>query len=46
VRTESAAASERIPRPTHPAAPEMTVQEGFPQDTVYNFTLDSKDRKF
>lgn len=32
--------------PTHPAAPEMTVQEGVPQGTVYNFTMDSKDSKF
>ncbi len=32
--------------PAHPAAPEMTVQEGVPQGTVYNFTLDSKDSKF
>lgn len=31
--------------PTHPPAPEMTVQEGVPQGTVYNFTMESKDSK-
>jgi len=28
--------------PTHPAAPEMTVKEGVPQGTVYDFTIESK----
>jgi enterochelin esterase family protein len=27
--------------PTHDPAPEMTVQEGVPQGTVYNFTMSS-----
>jgi hypothetical protein len=31
--------------PTHPAAPEMTVQDGVPQGTVYNFTISSADSK-
>ncbi|MEO8368052.1 MAG: alpha/beta hydrolase-fold protein [Candidatus Solibacter sp.] len=31
--------------PTHPAAPEMTVQEGVPQGTVFNFTMASTDSK-
>src|SRR6185437_915202 len=31
--------------PTHPAAPEMTVQEGVPQGAVYNFTMESTDSK-
>jgi iron(III)-enterobactin esterase len=31
--------------PTHPPAPEMTVQEGVPQGTVFNFTMESKDSK-
>ena len=31
--------------PTHPAAPEMTVQDGAPQGTVYNFTISSADSK-
>ena len=31
--------------PTHPAAPEMTVQDGVPQGTVYNFTMESADSK-
>src|SRR6478672_12329269 len=31
--------------PTHTAAPEMTVQEGVPQGTVYNFTMESTDSK-
>jgi iron(III)-enterobactin esterase len=32
--------------PTHPAAPEMTVQEGVPHGDVYNFTMASADSKF
>jgi enterochelin esterase family protein len=32
--------------PTHPAAPEMKVQEGVPQGTVYDFTMESTDSKF
>ena len=32
--------------PTHPAAPEMTVRDGVPQGTVYNFTMESADSKF
>ncbi len=31
--------------PTHTAAPEMTAQEGVPQGTVYNFTMESTDSK-
>jgi enterochelin esterase-like enzyme len=31
--------------PTHPAAPEMTVQEGVPQGTVSTFTMESTDSK-
>jgi enterochelin esterase family protein len=31
--------------PTHAPAPEMTVQEGVPQGTVYNFTMESADSK-
>ena len=31
--------------PTHTAVPEMTVQEGVPQGTVYNFTMESTDSK-
>ena len=31
--------------PTHPAAAEMTVQDGVPQGTVYNFTMESADSK-
>jgi len=31
--------------PTHPAAPEMTVQEGVPQGTIVNFTMSSGDSK-
>ena len=31
---------------THPAAPEMAVQEGVPQGTVYSFTMESADSKF
>jgi len=31
--------------PTHPAAPEMTVNEGVPQGTVFTFTLDSANSK-
>src|SRR5579862_2913303 len=32
--------------PTHNPAPEMTVQEGVPQGTVYNFTMNSADSTF
>lgn len=32
--------------PTHPAALEMSVQEGVPQGTVFNFTMESTDSKF
>src|ERR1700677_191830 len=32
--------------PTHKPAPELTVQEGVPQGTVYNFTMESADSKF
>jgi enterochelin esterase-like enzyme len=31
--------------PTHNPAPEMTVQEGVPQGTIYNFTMSSADSK-
>ena len=31
--------------PTHKPAPEMAVQEGVPQGTVYNFTMKSTDSK-
>jgi iron(III)-enterobactin esterase len=31
--------------PTHPAAPEMTVQAGVPQGTIHNFTMSSADSK-
>ena len=31
--------------PTHTAAPEMTVQEGVPQGTIYNLTMSSADSK-
>ena len=31
--------------PTHNPAPEMTVQEGVPQGTVFNFTMSSADSK-
>ena len=31
--------------PTHNPAPEMTAQEGVPQGTVYNFTMESADSK-
>jgi enterochelin esterase family protein len=31
--------------PTHPKAPEMTVKEGVPQGTVFNFTMKSSDSK-
>lgn len=31
--------------PTHNPAPEMTVQEGVPQGTVYTFTMESTDSK-
>ena len=31
--------------PTHPAAPEMSVQEGVPQGTVIDFTMASTDSK-
>src|ERR1017187_9465940 len=32
--------------PTHNSAPEMTAQEGAPQGTVYDFTMESADSKF
>jgi iron(III)-enterobactin esterase len=32
--------------PTHNAAPEMTAQEGVPQGTVFDFTMESADSKF
>jgi iron(III)-enterobactin esterase len=32
--------------PTHEAAPETTVQEGVPQGTIFNFTMESTDSKF
>lgn len=32
--------------PTHDAAPEMNAQEGVPQGTIYNFTMESTDSKF
>ncbi len=31
--------------PTHTPAPEMTVQEGVPQGTVHNFTMNSADSR-
>jgi enterochelin esterase family protein len=31
--------------PTHNPAPEMTVQDGVPQGTVYNFTVESAESK-
>jgi iron(III)-enterobactin esterase len=31
--------------PTHNPAPEMTVQEGVPQGTIYNFTMNSSESK-
>jgi enterochelin esterase family protein len=31
--------------PTHVPAPEMTVQDGVPQGTIYNFTMSSADSK-
>src|SRR5499427_5284903 len=31
--------------PTHNPAPEMTVKEGVPQGTVYDFTMESTDSK-
>src|SRR5258705_12210534 len=31
--------------PTHNPAPEMTVQQGVPQGTVYNFTMESAASK-
>ena len=31
--------------PTHNPAPEMTAQEGVPQGTIYNFTMNSSDSK-
>jgi enterochelin esterase family protein len=31
--------------PTHNPAPEMTVKDGVPQGTVYNFTMESADSK-
>jgi enterochelin esterase-like enzyme len=32
--------------PTHPAAPEMTAQDGVPQGDIYNFTMESTESKF
>jgi enterochelin esterase-like enzyme len=32
--------------PTHNPAPEMAAQEGVPQGTVFNFTMESADSKF
>jgi enterochelin esterase-like enzyme len=32
--------------PTHTPAPEMAAQEGTPQGTVFNFTMESADSKF
>ena len=32
--------------PTHGPAPEMTVQEGVPEGTIFNFTMESTDSKF
>jgi enterochelin esterase-like enzyme len=32
--------------PTHNAAPEMTAQEGVPQGSVFDFTMESADSKF
>ena len=32
--------------PTHKPAPEFTVNEGVPQGTVFNFTMESADSKF
>ena len=32
--------------PTHTAAPEMAAQDGVPQGTIYNFTMESTDSKF
>jgi enterochelin esterase-like enzyme len=34
-----------ITGPTHNPAPEMTVQDGVPQGTIYNFTMSSADSK-
>ncbi len=31
--------------PTHPTAPEMTVQDGVPQGQIFNFTMESTDSK-
>jgi iron(III)-enterobactin esterase len=31
--------------PTHPAAAEMTAQEGVPQGAIFNFTMESTDSK-
>ena len=31
--------------PTHPSAPEMSPQEGVPQGTIYEFTMNSADSK-
>jgi enterochelin esterase-like enzyme len=31
--------------PTHSPAPEMTAQDGVPQGTIYNFTMESADSK-
>jgi enterochelin esterase family protein len=35
-----------IQGPTHSPAPEAVVQEGVPQGTIFNFTMDSADSKF
>jgi enterochelin esterase family protein len=32
--------------PTHNPAPEMSEQEGVPQGTIFNFTMESSDSKF
>lgn len=32
--------------PTHPPAPEMSVQDGVPRGEVFTFTMESKDSKF
>jgi len=32
--------------PSHNVAPEMTVREGVPKGTIYNFTMESTDSKF
>jgi enterochelin esterase family protein len=35
-----------IQGPTHSPAPEAVVQEGVPQGTIFNFTMESADSKF